>query len=306
MTNSRLPWVLKGGDFSHPGWHTHPTAAYQMMFEFLRLSPSYELARIARTRKLSKLERSSVPKDFDQVLKTYDMVGDVNCVLFRQWWLSRGLHIFGNPFTKPKLREISFFPNGQETDVTLINEKIKSDLVDARQSEGLSAALLISVPVGIKRSEILKQFKSLIDHHRSFDIGTTQQAKIKLMGKRFHSNAMFKGLRLLWFKAAKPNWELWRLGAKSGISASYSNVLDPKGPRKTSSSIEIDDRIILSKITFRALERFELIAENAARGRFPCAEPIDSLDFNYPFLAQRLQQHSKWVKNTKSEWIKNN
>ena len=65
MTNSRLPWVLKGGDFSHPGWHTHPTAAYQMMFEFLRLSPSYELARIARTRKLFKLERSSIPKDFD-------------------------------------------------------------------------------------------------------------------------------------------------------------------------------------------------------------------------------------------------
>ena len=178
--------------------------------------------------------------------------------------------------------------------------------MEARQAEGLSAALLVSVPLDLKRSEVLKKFKILLDHHRSMEIGDARQAKIKLMGKRFHANAMFKGLRLLWFKAAKPNWELWRLGAKSAISASYSNVLDPKSPRKPRDAIEMDDRIILSKITFRALERFERIAENAARGKFPCADPIDTSNFNYPLLAQRLQLHTKWEKNAKSQWLKGN
>ena len=306
MTASRLPWVLQGGDFSQPGWHTNPTAAYQMMFEFLRLSPSYELARLASARKLTKDEQKNIPADFDQVLATYNLIADVNCVFFRQWWLERGLHIFGNPYTKPNLHEIAVFGNGQETDAELIATKINSHLVEARQAEGLSAALLISVPLGLKRSEILKKFKAVLDHHRSQDVGQAEQAKIKLMGKRFHSNAMFKGLRLIWFKAAKPNWELWRLGAKADISASYSNVLDPNSPRKPRSPIEMDDRIILGKITFRALEKFERIAENAARGRFPCADPVHASDFNYPLLAQRLQQHSKWVKSTKSQWLKSN
>ena len=303
---SKLPWILSGNDFAQPGWHTNPTAAYQMMFEFLRLSPSYELARVASTRKLSKDEQKNIPADFDQVLSIYKMIGDVNCVFFRQWWLERGLHIFGNPYTKPNLHELAVLSNGQETDVDLIATKIKSHLIEARQAEGLSAALLISVPLGLKRSEILKKFKFVIDHHRSQDVGQAQQAKIKLMGKRFHTNAMFKGLRLLWFKAAKPNWELWRLGAKSEISASYSNVLDPKSSRKPSSPIEMDDRIILGKITFRALEKFERISENAARGKFPCSDPVDVSNFNYVLLAQRLQQHSRWIKITKSQWLKTN
>lgn len=123
------------------------------------------------------------------------------------------------------------------------------------------------------------------------------------MGKRFHANAMYKGLRLLWFKSAKPKWELWRLGAKSQISDSYSKVLNPSAPRKPNDAIEMDDRIIMSKITFRALQRFELIAENAARGKFPCSEPIEMAEFNYPAISQRLLKHTQWVKQYKTDWI---
>jgi hypothetical protein len=106
-----------------------------MMFEFLRLSPSYELARLASTRKLSKPEQKNIPADFDQVLATYNLIGDVNCVFFRQWWLERGLHIFGNPYTKPNLHELAVFGNGQETDAELIATKINSHLDEARQAE---------------------------------------------------------------------------------------------------------------------------------------------------------------------------
>lgn len=304
MKKVRFPWTLRGSDFSQAGWHSEPTAAYQLMFEFLRLSPSYELARKARTSGLSAAEKVAVPSDFEQVLATYDLIGDVNCALFRQWWLQKGLTVFGNPYTKPKLREITVLQGGEETHVSAIARKLQLGLVEQRQIEGLSATLLVSVPLDLKRTEIMRKFRELLDQYKDKDLGMTDQSKIKLMGKRFHANAMFKGLKLLWFKAAKPKWELWRLGAKSELSESYSKVLNPAAPRRTTVAVEMDDRIIMSKITFRALHRFESIVENAARGKFPCDAPVDQLEFDYAEISQRLLAHARWVKKYKSDWAK--
>ena len=302
----KLPWSLRGGDFSQSGWHTEPTAAYQLMFEFLVLSPSYELARKARSNKLSKDEAKKLPAGFDKVLATFDLLGDVNCILFRQRWLKRGLHVFGNLYNKPKLHEIAFIENGEPTQVEKISRKLKSDYGDARQAEGLSAALILSIPLGLKRSEILKKFRNLLDEHKSKDVGESEQPKIKLMGKRLHINAMVKGIRLLCFKAAKPDWDNWRLGSKARLSSSYSGVLNPSAARSTHDAIEKDDRIIMGKITHRALKRFELIAENAARGKFPCDAPVKCAAFNYEALARRLQMNSKWSKDYKAAWIEKN
>ena len=303
MKKIKLPWTLRGSDFSTEGWHSEPTAAYQLMFEFLRVSPSYELARKSRTLGLTKADQALLPRDFPDVLRTYDLIGDVNCLLFRQWWLKNGLQVFGNPYTKPKLHEIAMFRNGEETDSLSVTSKLKSEFTELRQAEGLSASLLVAIPLQLKRAEILRRVRDILDLYKEKEIGQAEQPKIKLMGKRFHANAMYKGLRLLWFKSAKPKWELWRLGAKSQISDSYSKVLNPSSPRKPKDAIEMDDRIIMSKITFRALQRFELIAENAARGKFPCSEPIEMAEFNYPVISQRLLKHTQWVKKFKTDWI---
>jgi hypothetical protein len=62
----------------------------------------------------------------------------------------------------------------------------------------------------------------------------------------------------------------------------------------------------MGKITHRSLIRFELIAENAARGRFPCAEPVASVEFKYKEIAQRLKTNSQWIKNYKANWRSTN
>ena len=169
--------------------------------------------------------------------------------------------------------------NGQETDAVIIDRSIKNSLIEHRQSEGLCASLILSIPISLKRSEILRRFRKVLDEYKVREMGVTAQPKISLMGKRFHANAMYKGLKLLWFKSARPKLELWRLGALSGLSDSYSSVLDPTAPRRTHNSIEMDDRIVMGKITDRALSRFEKIVENAARGKFPCSEPIEHEKF---------------------------
>ena len=55
MPTKRLPWVLRGSDFSKQDWHVAPTAGFQLMFEFLRfptdrpvLSAGYDYPLIAK------------------------------------------------------------------------------------------------------------------------------------------------------------------------------------------------------------------------------------------------------------------
>lgn len=306
MADQRLPWSLRGSDFAQPQWHTEPTSAYQLMFEFLVLSPSYELARRARSGALSAEDKRRAPSDFQRVLKIYDLLGDVNCVPFRQWWLERGLSVFGNPYTRPKLHQVALLAAGENIEASELQPALQAKLIEPRQAEGLSPALLVSLPLSLKRSEVLRLVRKALDEHRVSEDQTPSKPKLRLMGERFHPNAMLKGLRLLWFKAAKPQWENWRLGAKARISDSYSQVLDPAAPRRTTNPIEMDDRITMGKITYRAVRRFELIVENAARGRFPCTDAVPEVDFEYPELAKRLQMNSRWLRNHKQEWIKNN
>lgn len=300
MTKFSLPWVLRGSDFSKKDWHVAPTAGFQLMFEFLRLSPSYELARKHRTRGLSQRETASLPADFDQVLKTYDLLGDVSADFFRSWWLKRGLQVFGNPYKKPRVHSLGVLNAGLNLQLNEIAAPIISYLNNERDAEGLNASLMLSVPLTLKRSEAIKQISKLIADHGGVDTGLEKKPQLKLVSKRLRPDVLHKGLRLLWIKAAKPNWELWRLGAKAELSQSYSKELDPNAPKKVKTDFEKDDRIIMSKITSRFLSKYEAIAENAARGLFPTDRPVLSAGYDYPLIAKRLQARSVLIREKKA------
>ena len=270
------------------------------MFEFLRLSPSYELARKHRTKGLTQREIASLPADFDQVLKTYELLGDVSTEFFRSWWLRRGLQVFGNPYKKPRVHCIGVLNAGKIIDLSEITSPIVSYLDNERNEEGLQASILLSVPITLKRSDLIKQISKLITANAELDTEVDKKPQLKLVSKRLRPNVLLKGLRLLWLKAAKPNWELWRLGAKAELSDSYSKELDPNAPKKVKTDLEKDDRIIMSKITSRYLTKYEAIAENAARGLFPTDRPVLSVGYDYELIAKRLHARSVLIREKKA------
>ena len=90
-------WTAKTGDFSVPGLHSKPSASYSLMIRALRISPSYELARKVRAGEITRAEKRNLPKDFDQVLATFDLIGDIDKIIFRYWWRKRGIAIFVQP-----------------------------------------------------------------------------------------------------------------------------------------------------------------------------------------------------------------
>ena len=73
-------------------WSSIGIKSYLMlMLEFLRISPSYELARKDRNEGLSAEDRLSLPSDYQEVLKTYDEFGDVRKIPFETWWTTTGI-----------------------------------------------------------------------------------------------------------------------------------------------------------------------------------------------------------------------
>ena len=284
---------IRTSEFSQPGLHSKPSGIYALMLSVLRLSPSYELAGKFRSGEITKAEKKKLPKDFDQVLATYDAIGNVDFIIFNVWWFKRGIFIFGNPYSKPEIKVIDIFSQKQEISFAELNKKVKRNLQQERDLEGSPPTMLLSIPINLKKTEIIKKLKFILNETTKELPEQPAEPLIKLMNKRFNKHAMARGLRLFRDKCAYPERELWRLGAKANISETYSPVLNYLAPRKPKDSVEMDDRIILSKITHRTLKRFELIIENAARGRFPCDEQVECADFDYQAIADKERARQK-------------
>lgn len=274
------------------------------MFAYLRLSPSYELARRAAHGRLTEQEQITLPKDFAVVQAMYERFGDVQKQLFRRWWLSRGLKIFGNPYAKPSVHKIAYLKQSQMVNVNAIKEGLDNFLNDIRESEGLTQTLILALPCGLRKGEVLKQVAALLDAEVTTPSTSSNQPLLTLQGKRLRKDVLLKGMRLLWFRAAKPKWEYWRLGAKANLSKSYSPALNPNGPRrKTFDERELLDRELMTKITYRALQKFEATAENAARGKFPSEDPVEKATFDYDKIRRLIIANNKWEEIEKARLL---
>lgn len=303
MAKIRIPWAARASDFNKPGLHTQMHRGYLLFFEFLRLSPSYELARKSRQEGLTDVEKASLPSDFDQVLATYDMLGDVQRILFRQWWLKRGLKAFGNPYNKPKVHPIKRLPANQNLSLNDCSEAVHTYLSDIRAGEGLNPALLVSIPLGRRKTEVLKQVSKLLDQYAEADASALAKPPLAFVGKRMHVMKLVNDLSVLTIKAAKPKWELWRLGAYTKISKTYSPLLDPNSSRKVIDHNNRTERELMAKITYRTLKRAEAIAENAARGRFPTDAPVEQSHFDYDQIRKRNKQKNLWERQERQRLL---
>ena len=293
------PWRAKESDFSSPAWHAEPTVGYQLMFEFLRLSQSYEMARKEAAEGLSAEDKRVLPRDFKSVQQMYQRCGDVQRVLFREWWLERGLSLFGNPHRKPSVQPVGRLEQGQLEAATNIEQSLSQYLRGVREEEGLPESVLVAIPTTLRQSDIRAQVQAILERVAKESRPKKVGPVMSLEGQRLRKSNLLKGLRLLWVRAARPNWEYWRLGTQVEYSKIYAAQLTVDAPRKAEKLGEAYDREMMTKIVSRALNKYEAIAENAARGRFPSEDSVEKMVFDYPALAKRIRQKNRWEEKRK-------
>ena len=272
---------------SKKDWATKGIQGYVMlMLEYLRLSPTYELARKARTGKLTTKEKKLLPKDFDLVLKTYDEYGDIAKVKFDDWWASTGINLYGTEYVKPQVRQIANIEKDEEFEPGF-SRSLEKYFKTFRQHEGNGPGLVLAIPLGMPKRSILKEVSKMINRAGVTVAPKAQKAKRSLTAKRLRSAPLFMGLKLLWVKAQHPDWVNWRLGVAANVSPKNADGLDVNATKASTKTV--DQRNNMTVLTSRALKKAQYISENAARGRFPDPKPLALPEFDYADIYRRMQ-----------------
>ena len=268
-------------------WATKGIQGYVMlMLEYLRLSPSYELARKARRGKLTAAEKKQLPADFDLVLKTYDEYGDISTLKFADWWATTGIGLYGSEYIKPQVRQIGRMEKNEEFEPGF-TKSLEQYFKTFRKHEGDGPGLILAIPLGMPKRAILKEVSQLINRTGITVPPKTQKAKRSFTAKRLRSAPLFIGLNLLWAKAQHPDWVNWRLGVVAKVSPTNAIGLDISATKASAKTV--DQRNNMTVLTSRALKKAQYIAENAARGRFPDPKPIALPEFDYADIYRRMQ-----------------
>jgi hypothetical protein len=242
----------------------------EVFFEFLLMSPSFQLAYKLRTQGLNKEEKSLLPSDFNRVLEIFDLCGNIFETDFDSWWEDRGRDL----------------------------------LRSSNQYEDL-----IAYPVDLSKSAniLIKEFTNFVSEVKSLR-KSKPTSPITILTNKTRLQALHLRLvlvndkgRLEWKSGKKI--ENWRLGVEVDIKSKWTTEL------KTATKNTIDNleaRTSLGILVSKHLKEALYLAENAARGVFPSVEAIDTgltFDFEKTWLLAKNQiklahtQRQKKIKN---------
>jgi len=287
-------------------WSTKGIQGYVMlMVEFLRISPSYALAHDIRTGKIAPLKQATlilklykdadkpltkqaerdVINDFERVLSTYDEYGDIFNCSFEAWWASEGLAMYGSPFNKPIVKKIAGMSQGEAYE-PLFGKALEHYFNKQRVGEGNPPALLLAIPLGQPKRQLLAHISKLIDAESVPLPIKSQRAVRPLAAQRLRSAPLFIMLRILIARAQHPEIPLWRIGKHARVSQKYAETEITLNKKRLQDS---DAKIHLSILTSRYLLKAKCVAEQAARGQFPSSGKLILPVFDLDALFKRLQ-----------------
>lgn len=259
----------------------------RLWFEYLAISPSYELARRYRSGPLTAQDEVKLPADFERVLSVYDNLGDVQSLAFHEWWRRSGSQHLEAENEASAVAHLG----------TLVREPASDGDIDAAiakfrnerwTKQGMPDTLIVAIPKDLDASLILHQLKGLIDWKRPKQRKqVVNQPAYKLVGKRIHWRVLMQYLYVLYLRANLPEATDWKIGAHTGISSMHSAYIDPVLDEPTEDNF--DRRHTLGILTNRALNKALMISENAARGVFPSHQKVsDAVKFNFPVLREQM------------------
>ena len=267
---------------------------YPQLFDWLQVSPSYRLAHLIATGRLAG-EGQTLPADFADVERTYAAFGDVQRTYFGEWWFNTAQFRFGVSAT-PKPQTFLRLDHRQASEMAMVQQArvgLERYLAAERPAEGLPAALVIAIPVSRDRRRVLREVAALID--REFGPEHQEQGVIsaKLIDNKMRERTLVMAMRVLLARINAPKAKLYQVGNNTKIAPHYWT-----DETRRRSDDQDGKRRMMEIVTARQLKRAYLIAENAARGRFPSLDPLPAdpgrPEFDYPILRKQLWDYVMW------------
>lgn len=238
---------------------------YEMWFQFMSCSPSYELAKRFRANQLTTAEIAALPADFGTVLEVYDDFGDLKGVTFRDWWLKKAKPYFGAKSSTPLVMYAgpTYLDDQHDADI----RSMRAALMHEDQGWARKTSRTLHFSTALKRRDVLKMIKSELEQleFEQQPVGNLRPKYPMLKIGKMRS-ALKKYKETLEVRAMHPNEQLWSIGVRSNISVDAAKWPCTDG-RPDILAEELHQKLAIP--TSRALRRARMICENAARGRFP-------------------------------------
>lgn len=285
--NPSRAWGIHAADFTGDGVFAQQDWRYLMFHGYLRISPSYALALQSDTiDAFSQRWPDAELERLHQVWQTRQDLGNVFRLLFKDWWLERGLRCFGIHAQRPRVIPLArLSPREADERLTAVSRaRVARYISDRYQQQGRPDTLLIAIPLAQRASLSLKQVKRVINQAVTKTPPLQPAPTYQLQANKMQMQRLVDGLRLVYFRAARPKEELWRVASRARISATHQ--LDPDTPKKDVTNA--NSRRLLTIMASRLLRETLIVAEHAAMGRFPCNEPLAVAPVDYARLKKRL------------------
>lgn len=269
--------------------------------DYLQISPSYRLAHLLAVGRL-KRRGLALPADFSEVERTYAAFGDVTRTYFWDWWLKSAQYQFGVSL-KPEaavLLKLDLKHEPLDEDIEKAKVKLSDYLYVDRPAQGNQALMVVALPVHTDRKTMLKAFERLLDANYGSQQKPIGVAPYSVIRNKMREGTLKVALKVLRARAALPNERLFVIGNKTNI-APYHAVSDLK---KRTRGEDSDKRKMMEILTSRHLHRAYLLAENAARGRFPSLDPLPDdpkrPQFDYKQLQLQFKEYLRWGEGEKT------
>lgn len=244
-----LPRLISlGADYEQAGLSVKPDLRYDLVCDYLKLSPSYEavMCHLAKQKSAYPL-----PKDSKVVAKIVNDFGAIYKLREADWWEKIGMGLYGISTPLPSVKV-----NGV---LDKQNKELKNEW------RGVNT-VIAELPLNLTLPQALKQLrKQLADYQFSAALPKQTAPLYQLSNSKLRIDTLQNGLTAL--RLYKKGLPLWKIGnhlrlipAQSFIESEAGEILEGElGDRKE----------LLSIAASRLIRCASLIAENAARGIFP-------------------------------------
>ena len=203
--------------------------------------------------------------------------------------------MYGSPYHRPIVKKIAGMSKGELYE-PLFGRALEHYFHKQRAVEGNPPALLLAVPLGQPKRQLLAYISKLIDAEAVPLPSKSQRAIKPLAAKRLRSAPLFIMLRILMARAQYPQLPLWRIGKHAGVSQKYAQTEITLIKKRLQ---DADAKIHLSILTSRYLLKAKCVAEQAARGQFPSSSKLVLPTFDLDAIFKRLQARYPQLKASK-------
>lgn len=251
-TLRRQPLLALGAELEAQGVSVAADWRYDLVCDYLKASPSYRAVK----RKLEGRVTKELPVDYSTIEQVVLDFGDIYRLWEPEWWKLIGTKLYGIKAPLPRVR--------------IAGELSSSSPTSESTFKGIDS-LIVEIPLALTLPAALKQIRKAIEGQRfAALIPEAIAPKYQLAASKLRRETLQTGLMALhYYEKRMP---LWQIGNR--LELIPAQTFDERALAKEDHHKVSYEKEVLSIAARRLVRTALLVAENAARGRFPSDRPF--------------------------------